>query len=436
MKHTYRLLALLAAIVMTVSLWGCGGTATDESDTSGYSSETSGTSETKAKIKKKTAAKGEETTPTEAKSQTGSTEKQESQSGGGRRASANCKVEAITPDNGETVEMAHKSVAAWLSHDYTPYSSKKYCNGLDNYKTMVTLKWQCNEKPVEYNIAYGTSKDLKGAKTDSLMATTYILQNLMVDTDYYWQVTAVFDENSVKSPIYHFHTEKTIRTIFVNGVSNIRDLGGRKTLDGKTVKQGMIFRGAHMDGAGNAGLRTIRFDLGVKTDLDLRDPASANDASPTVGKKSPLDGANYICYTNAGAPQYWGDEKGINSAKYKATTAAEVRVFAKESNYPIYFHCRVGLDRTGTLAFLIEALLGMSEDDICIDYEMSFLSSVGGTSWLQTQIEPKVKLFNDMMVKVRSYSDDGTLKNGAENFLKSIGITQAEIDSIRKIMLK
>ena len=37
----------------------------------------------------------------------------------------------------------------------------------------------------------------------------------------------------------------------------------------------------------------------------------------------------------------------------------------------VYFHCAEGADRTGTLAFLIEALLGVSESDLSKDYELT-----------------------------------------------------------------
>lgn len=37
----------------------------------------------------------------------------------------------------------------------------------------------------------------------------------------------------------------------------------------------------------------------------------------------------------------------------------------------MYLHCVGGADRTGTLAFLIEALVGVSESDLSKDYELT-----------------------------------------------------------------
>ena len=42
----------------------------------------------------------------------------------------------------------------------------------------------------------------------------------------------------------------------------------------------------------------------------------------------------------------------------------------------IYFHCRIGTDRTGTLAYILEGLLGVSEEDRVDDYELSFFSGL------------------------------------------------------------
>ena len=38
----------------------------------------------------------------------------------------------------------------------------------------------------------------------------------------------------------------------------------------------------------------------------------------------------------------------------------------------IYFHCTIGTDRTGTIAYFLEGLLGVSEEDRLRDYEMTY----------------------------------------------------------------
>jgi len=38
----------------------------------------------------------------------------------------------------------------------------------------------------------------------------------------------------------------------------------------------------------------------------------------------------------------------------------------------IFFHCTIGTDRTGTMAYFLEGLLGVSEEDRLRDYEMTY----------------------------------------------------------------
>ena len=47
---------------------------------------------------------------------------------------------------------------------------------------------------------------------------------------------------------------------------------------------------------------------------------------------------------------------------------------AKEDK-PVYFHCSVGADRTGSIAFLIGALCGMSEDQLAKEFELTSFSA-------------------------------------------------------------
>ena len=40
----------------------------------------------------------------------------------------------------------------------------------------------------------------------------------------------------------------------------------------------------------------------------------------------------------------------------------------------VYLHCSVGADRTGTVAYLVGALCGMSEDALCKEFELTSFS--------------------------------------------------------------
>ena len=155
---------------------------------------------------------------------------------------------------------------------------------------------------------------------------------------------------------------------------------------------------------------------------------------------SPLGaGVNFV---NVSGPYYVGStgvdstndsSKGPWKGTYRDALLLEIKTFAKRENYPIYIHCSLGRDRTGTLAFLINALCSVGVDDLYRDYETSFFSEMGcldGQSavGMMTQI----KVLHDYLAQYGT----GTLAQNTEKFMLDIGVTQAEIDSIRSILLE
>ena len=94
-------------------------------------------------------------------------------------------------------------------------------------------------------------------------------------------------------------------------------------------------------------------------------------------------------------------------------------------------HCTGGADRTGTVAFLFNALLGVSEAELIQDYEITTFSIYNTRS---TQSGAYAEMFQEFLNKLYTYEGE-TLSQKTENYMLSIGVTQAEIDSIRIIML-
>ena len=88
-------------------------------------------------------------------------------------------------------------------------------------------------------------------------------------------------------------------------------------------------------------------------------------------------------------------------------------------------HCAGGHDRTGTLAFLLNGLLGVEEDDLCRDWEASVFSDAG------------MKFSSDCIVRLLGYlktMPGSTLQERIEAYVKGCGVTDAEIAAFRAIM--
>lgn len=331
----------------------------------------------------------------------------------------------FSPVGGMEAAKAGDAVAELISN-YTPGKSDSIKTGEDLYhRKVTTLRWFSDLEEVTYTVHVSINADMSKSVTYVTDSCELELINLLADTDYFWTVSV----GDYISPVQTFHTADTVRTLTIEGVTNTRDGGGWETVDGKTIKQGMYYRGGYVEDATEAGRKVMLEELGIKTDLDLRG-AEGRTASPL--------GAD-INYRAFSAPYYWGTSTGIGpdmTDAYKEALTNAIRTFADEDNYPIYVHCALGRDRTGTVCFLINALCGATEEALYLDYEMSLLSSSTDTNtYAATMVNGNfTALYNNILTYA---PEGGTIKEGAENYLMNrLGITEAEIASIREILLE
>ncbi|MBE7016131.1 MAG: tyrosine-protein phosphatase [Ruminococcaceae bacterium] len=242
--------------------------------------------------------------------------------------------------------------------------------------------------------------------------------HLKTGTKYYYRVSTFLSEEgnmNVRNRTGSFTVEDTPRILSIDGIRNVRDIGGwLKTEDGRSVKQGLLYRGTELDGMvkeeysltaiGKADMLDV---LKIKSDFDLR---AHNDSNPLgVNKKS------------FAIPAYEGifKEAGKNNVRILFSE------LAKNTNYPVYMHCTYGCDRTGVMMFLLELILGVSEDNAIKEYEFSSMSISGIT---------REYLF-PVITGLEEY-EGRSIQEKAESFLISCGVTPEEISAIREIFLQ
>ncbi len=238
--------------------------------------------------------------------------------------------------------------------------------------------------------------------------------NLELGKTYYWKV----GDSEVRS----FTVELSMpRWIFAEGTYNVRDIGGYKTVDGKRVRQGMIFRGGELDGEQEGrvltefGIETMRDHLGIRFDLDLR-------ASEEVKQQSSPLGEN-VKYCNINSESYG------EFIPWKSNTKKMLKILTDKDNYPVYIHCAVGADRTGSLFGVILGLIGLSEKDMTEEYEMSTLAFPDGNRTRHEWTWPAY------MGEINKY-EGKDFNEKIYNYVLSCGITAEEIETIRSIMLE
>lgn len=267
------------------------------------------------------------------------------------------------------------------------------------------------------------------------------LCNLLMGETYYYKVVAKYGEHVFESETKTFTTEKeNIRNIYVDGVENVRDLGGYVTESGKTFKQGMIYRTAqfnydHSDKQAikseptDYGKDVLLNQLGIKTEIDVREKKTSSGKDETAGiTSSPLgETVNYI-----NLPMKFGGKNVITNENNKDSFKSFLEYCADEDNYPIAFHCVRGTDRTGAMAYAIGALCGISELDLMKDYLFSNFSNIGSLYITSEQISG-----DNFYVQGINNETGDTLSEKAANYLmNNLGVSQEVLDNIKDILLE
>ncbi len=346
-------------------------------------------------------------------------------------------------DLGE-VSIHTETQEAFLADDNFSNDLVNYANGaLRNDKPLpVSLSWEISSKAKKYVVQVSENEDMSDAWSFESSESSYDLYNCKVDTTYYWNITAYYSSKQFISDVATFSVkESTLRNINIDGVDNVRDLGGYTTSDNKTVKQGMIYRSAKFNESSTDtvtleitedGLKTVQEQLGIKTDIDVRKNADCDSNEIGGITSSPLgEDVNYLNY-----PMYFegknifdfsSDEtkKAINDASIKSFFNA----LADEDNYPIIFHCTQGKDRTGALAYALEALLGMSEEDMIHDYLFTNFSRLNSSYVKTTEVTASARIGGYI-----ANAEGSTLKEKAFNYLNGFGIEADTLNAIISLL--
>ena len=339
--------------------------------------------------------------------------------------------------NLETEKQIHTDrQAAYLAYDgnFETIPEDNYPDGQQHLSDPepVNLAWNYSvpsgKTLSRYDVIIGKEADLSDGYT--VKGTT--AANLDVYNSYlgdnYFQVVANFSDGSKDSSAINKYKVENVypRNLKIDGMTNCRDMGGARELeDGGYIKQGLIYRTSGTNSWGNgravvtdtittAGKEELLGHLGCKTEINVN-----NSGSNQVGVENFVDA--YMYYDNGKHHMF-------------RNTEPLKRVFhalADPNNYPVFYHCRIGTDRTGFVAIMLSALLGVSENDIYQDYLFSNFGNIQEKRYIGDKAgrDNILKYMDDL----KTYPGE-KLQNKTYNFLLSIGIPAEELDSIIDIL--
>ncbi|SCU84372.1 LAFA_0D09604g1_1 [Lachancea sp. 'fantastica'] len=177
-------------------------------------------------------------------------------------------------------------------------------------------------------------------------------------------------------------------------ISNFRDMGGYKTRNGQRVKPRVLFRSANPVDVSTEGLRYLTDNLKVSRVFDLRLAKEIEENGVIAGVKvvnlpfndqevaDPEDMS--LAYRGMFLSPFTFPQAYL--VMLKNSTAAVAQFFRYivegrcECSNAALIHCAGGKDRTGILTMLVLGLLGVDDDTIARDYE---LTTIG----LQTEMK-------------------------------------------------
>ena len=294
---------------------------------------------------------------------------------------------------------------------------------VDAVKTTITWDYEDHNEDVTYSISLATNPEftdayeIKGTNEKSID-----VYNLFLGDNYYRVNAYEGDGDPMPSGVYKLTVDSTYpRNLYVGQrMTNCRDMGGRTLPDGGKIKQGLLIRtsGSKFDygtAIDDEGKRIMLEELKVKTEINLSDNNSYNcNLTGTTVYDTFMD------YKN-GTPSKHHFSRNTENIKNVFS------ILAKPESYPVFYHCRIGTDRTGLIAILVNGLLGVPLNMIYQDYLFSNFGNIQNKRQIGKGDEDDI---TNYMKEIEAVPG-ANFQEKVYNVLITIGVSK---DTINKVM--
>ena len=294
----------------------------------------------------------------------------------------------------------------------------------------VTVKWNYtapNGKTVsKFQLLYGQRSDLGDAYTiEGTTANSVSFYNPYLGDNYFKVIANFSDGTKEASDIKVFKVDtQAPRNISAGNMPNVRDMGGRTTYAGGKIKQGLIYRGAgnkfdNSSSVNSECTNVLTKQLKVKTEINV-----ANGTGNNIN----LSGVKVVnAFMDYGSTPY------SNLARNAERIRQVMDVLSDVNNYPVFYHCRIGTDRTGITGMMIGGLLGIPFNEVFQDYCFSNFAPIDGQRFPNKPSDPNgddpAKYIDEILAMPGKNYQEQTY-----NALLSIGCPAETLNTIIDIM--
>ena len=304
----------------------------------------------------------------------------------------------------------------------------------------VQLSWTytapTGKSALSYYVEFSQKSDLSDClQTNTTNTTSIKFRNAYVG-DNYFKVYALLSDGTMENSqikVFKVNTQAP-RNIYAGNMPNVRDIGGRTTYAGGKIKQGLIYRGAgnKFDNSSqvNDECKDVLLNqLKLKTEINVANGTTNNLNLNGVTVKN--------CFMDYGTAK---SDQGVggNGVPYSnmSRNAEKLRmvmdIFADSNNYPAFFHCRIGTDRTGIVGITLNGLLGVPFNEVIQDYLLSNFAPIDGQRYphkhansTDSNGDDPAKYIDEILAMPGKNFQEKTV-----NALLSIGVSMSTINSI------
>lgn len=228
-----------------------------------------------------------------------------------------------------------------------------------------------------------------------------------------------------------------LRRIPLGKLCNLRDLGGYPTADRRITAWERLLRADNPVGLSEPDVQWL-LDRNITTIVDLRTLEETRRAPDQLASR-PEFSYHHIPFVGIEKLPNLESDVGLayfNALDQKHSAHAIMSAIAAAPGGVLY-HCTAGKDRTGLVSALLLALVGVSQEDILADYQVSETYLAEIIRHLKANI-PNLSAF--VGNSRREYMEDCLAQlheayGGVPEYLQAIGLTDQELDALRGKLL-